>query len=78
MKEIRIQGGDIDPVEVIHSQLGVGVTLGPCDLHDWCHLNGSRCLNKGVCVSEWSDTYCDCGHVHFEGKYCQFGKSFSS
>lgn len=74
MQEIQVQEMKVRPVEVVHSQLGVGVTVGACVLRDWCKINGSFCLNQGHCINDWADTYCDCSHTQYEGKYCQFGR----
>ncbi len=76
----------IDPVDVVHTQLGVGVTLGGCAMTDWCRVNGSRCQHGARCVTEWERTSCDCRRAGagggggagkaaqlFSGKFCQFG-----
>ena len=75
MRHVQVQQRHIDPVEVVHTQLGAGVTLGPCLITDWCRgVNGSRCQNGARCVSEWDRTTCDCAGTHFTGSFCQFGE----
>ena len=74
MRQLQVQQRVIDPVEVVHTQLGVGITLGPCQITDWCRVNGSRCQNAARCISEWDKTSCDCSATQFTGKFCQFGE----
>ena len=75
MRHVQVQQRHIDPVEVVHTQLGAGITLGLCLITDWCRgLNGSRCQNGARCVSEWDHTTCDCAGTHFTGSFCQFGE----
>ena len=73
-----MHGVTINPVaDILHSPHSVGVSLGTCDLVDMCHAtvaDNLQCRNQGECVSEWTDIYCDCHKVLFEGRYCQFGE----
>ncbi|ELT91728.1 hypothetical protein CAPTEDRAFT_224303 [Capitella teleta] len=75
MRRVSIQSQVLDPVQVVHSALSAGITLGSCDLTDWCHvLEGPFCHNGGLCVSLWSERHCDCSTTDYVGKFCQFSK----
>ena len=77
MKSITLNSMSVNPVDILHSSTSIGVSLGKCDLVDMCagHIQEEfQCQNSGRCVSEWSDIYCDCHKVFFEGRYCQFGE----
>lgn len=75
MRRVSIQSQVLDPVQVVHSALSAGITLGSCDLTDWCHvLKGPFCHNGGLCVSLWSERHCDCSTTDYVGKFCQFSE----
>jgi hypothetical protein len=76
LKNIKVQGVDVDHVKVVHSQLGVGLSLGDCDLVDWCRRprgnESDVCYNGGRCVSLWKGPVCDCTTTkHYQGPLCQ-------
>ena len=75
MRHIVVQDKHVDPLPLIKSENSVGVSVGSCDLIDWC-AQQNPCLNNGLCVSEWFTSYCDCTQTHHEGSVCQFCEYF--
>lgn len=76
MRSVSIQSVVLDPVQIVHSALSAGVTLGLCNLTDWCQvLEQPFCHNGGQCVSLWTERHCDCSETDFVGKYCQFSEN---
>ena len=79
LKNIRIRDNIISPVEHIY---GCGnshwcesshyVTVGQCQLTDWCALFGSPCLSGGRCEASGSSTVCECAD-DYSGDLCQYG-----
>ena len=74
MRNVRIQTVEVNPVKMVHSPLGVGLSLGDCDLVDWCRPDGpgseTVCQNGGRCTSSWQQAVCLCTD-DYSGQFCE-------
>jgi len=74
VRHVRIQAVQVSPVKVVHSPLGVGLTLGDCELVDWCRPDGAGgetvCQHGGRCSSSWLRAVCNCTG-DYRGQFCE-------
>ena len=74
VRNVRIQTFEVNPVKVVHSPLGVGLSLGDCELVDWCRPDGTRgetvCQHGGRCSSSWHQADCHCTD-DYTGQFCE-------